>query len=290
MSFINIMNVSKNYPDFKLDSISEEIEEGKITGLIGVNGSGKTTLIKSILNLINVDSGEIKVFNENIIGKKEEYIKNLLGVVLDSGYYYNDITVREASLIYGEVYSSWNKNLFDEKCKLFGLDSQKKISQLSKGMKMKLSVAIATSKNSRGLIMDEPTSGLDPLIRKEILQAFRKYISETNSSLLFSTHITSDLETIADRILLLNKGKVLYHGTKDNFKTMFYKVKFDGDKINDDLYNIKRIGNNEFEGYIEEKNKGKFSNIKECTLEEIMFIIIGREIWVEYIYYLLEKT
>lgn len=220
MSFIKIKNLKKIYPEFQLGEINIDIQDGDIIGLIGINGSGKTTLIKSILNLVKIDNGNIEIFDKKLNRKNEIAIKDELGIVLDSAYFYKKITVKDSGNIFGAIYSTWDKELFNKYCEEFNISQTKCVDQLSKGMSMKLSVAIALSKKCKGLIMDEPTAGLDPLVRKNILLRIKKYIDENNCSMIFSTHITSDIEMIANKIILLDKGKIKFYGGLDEFKNL----------------------------------------------------------------------
>ncbi len=274
MNFIKISNLVKEYPKFRLGPINLNLTNGKIIGLIGINGSGKTTLIKSILNLVNINSGHIEVFGDNILSKNERKIKDKLGIVLDSAYYYKGLTIKETAKIYGEIYSTWSNELFIRYCEEFGLDLSKKIDELSKGMKMKLSVAIAISKESKGLIMDEPTGGLDPLVRKDILKKIKSYVSENDASLLFSTHITSDLDNIADEIVLLHSGKIIFYGSKLDFKKMYVKVTFNKNRINDNIIGIQKLETDTYVGFVKNEDASNFDNCSECTIEEVMLLLI----------------
>lgn len=277
MGFIKISNLVKEYPKFRLGPINLNLDNGKIIGLIGINGSGKTTLIKSILNLVNINSGCIEVFEDDILNKNERKIKNELGIVLDSAYYYSGLSIKDTAKIYGEIYSTWSNELFIKYCKEFGLDLSKKIDELSKGMKMKLSVAIAISKESKGLIMDEPTGGLDPLVRKDILKKIKGYVTENDASLLFSTHITSDLDNIADEIILLHSGKIMFYGNKSDFKKMYMKVTFNKDRISDNIIGIQKIESDTYVGFVKNEEASDFDNCSECTIEEVMLLIIEGE-------------
>lgn len=215
MSYVlEINNLRKTYKGFSLKDINIKLEQGYITGFIGANGAGKSTTIKSILNLINRDSGDVKIFNkDNKTNDKE--LKNKIGVVLDEGYFYEELTLKEMKNIIAPMYSNWNENQFDNYIRRFNLPLDRKISKLSKGMRMKYSIAIALSHNAELFIMDEPTSGLDPIVREELLEILSDIIQEENKTIFFSTHITSDLDKIADYLIIINDGKILLQGAKD---------------------------------------------------------------------------
>ena len=215
MSYVlEINNLRKTYKGFSLKDINIKLEQGYITGFIGANGAGKSTTIKSILNLINRDSGDVKIFNkDNKTNDKE--LKNKIGVVLDEGYFYEELTLKEMKNIIAPMYSNWDENQFNNYIRRFNLPIDRKISKLSKGMRMKYSIAIALSHNAELFIMDEPTSGLDPIVREELLEILSDIIQEENKTIFFSTHITSDLDKIADYLIIINDGKILLQGAKD---------------------------------------------------------------------------
>ena len=207
---IEIKNVSKNYPEFKLDKISFKIPKGTIVGLIGENGAGKTTTIKSILNITNT-TGQIKVFDKDN-KKYEKEIKQDLGVVLDDSFLSEYLTAKGVNTIMKSFYTNWDTEKYFNYLKEFKLPTNKLIKDFSSGMKMKLKIATSISHNPKALILDEPTSGLDPIIRSEILEIFRNYITEDEErSILLSSHITSDLEHIADYIIFIHNGKIIFN-------------------------------------------------------------------------------
>lgn len=228
MSYVlEINNLRKTYKGFSLKDINIKLEQGYITGFIGANGAGKSTTIKSILNLINRDSGDVKIFNkDNKTNDKE--LKNKIGVVLDEGYFYEELTLKEMKNIISPMYSNWDENQFNNYIRRFNLPLDRKISKLSKGMRMKYSIAIALSHNAELFIMDEPTSGLDPIVREELLEILSDIIQEENKTIFFSTHITSDLDKIADYLIIINDGKILLQGAKDEIIEAHRLVK--GDK------------------------------------------------------------
>lgn len=216
---IEIKNLSKTYPDYKLCNISFNLKKGSIMGFIGQNGAGKSTTIKAILNLIKRESGEIKVFGlDNILD--EVNIKERTGVVFDDLNFTETFTLKIINKIMKNLYKSWSSEVFFDYAKRFKLPVNKKIKDFSRGMRMKTSIAAALSHDAELLILDEPTSGLDPIARNEILDLLLEFVVEENRSVLFSSHITGDLERIADYITFIHEGKILFSENKlDLFDT-----------------------------------------------------------------------
>ena len=213
-SILEVKNLNKRFQDFQLNNINFTLPKGFITGFIGPNGSGKTTTIKLIMNLLKKDSGEISVFGMDHI-KYEKEIKNRIGFVYDENHFYEELTVEEMKRIIAPMYIRWDEGTFKNYIKEFGVPLNKKIKELSRGMKVKFSLAIALSHHADLLIMDEPTSGLDPVVRSEILDILYSLIQDENKGVFFSTHITSDLDRIADYIIMIYKGQILFNKTKD---------------------------------------------------------------------------
>lgn len=211
---LEINGLNKSYEGFALRDVSFSLPKGYIMGFVGQNGSGKTTTIRSILNMANIDSGKISVFGLDSVNDSVA-IKERLGVVFDSLYLADHLNVKQIYKQLAPFYKDWSSEEFFRRIKDFGLPDNKKVGDFSKGMKMKLMVAIALSHKAELMILDEPTSGLDPVARDELLDILSEYISDENRSVLFSTHITSDVERIADYITVLHNGKVWFTGTKD---------------------------------------------------------------------------
>lgn len=209
-----VKNLNKKYKDFRLDNISFELQRGYIMGFIGPNGAGKSTTIKLIMNLIKKDSGEIKILGLDSI-KDEVGIKNKIGFVYDENCFYEELTVDETKKLISPFYKKWDEGAYKKYINMFGIPNDRKIKELSKGMKMKFSIAMALSHNAELFIMDEPTSGLDPVIRSELMDILSFVIEDGEKSVFFSTHITSDLERIADYITFLNNGKIVFSEGKD---------------------------------------------------------------------------
>lgn len=212
---MELKNVCKSYEGFKLNNVSFCLPKGSIMGFVGENGAGKTTTIKAILNLIKIDSGSIEVLGLNNI-KHEKQIKEQIGVVFDESYFHDNLKPRDISKIMKDVFSNWDGKLFNYYINRFKLPENKIIKEFSKGMKMKLSIATALSHNPKLLILDEATSGLDPVMRNEILDVFLDFIQDEDHSILISSHITSDLEKIADYITFINQGKIVFSNSKDD--------------------------------------------------------------------------
>ena len=224
-----VTGVTKHYDScFVLDDVTFDLPKGYIMGLIGPNGAGKSTLIKLILNMIRRDHGSIQVLGlDNIID--EEAVKERLGVVFDSSYLYEQWKVSKVERIVAPLYPAWNGDRYRRYLDDFGLggaqNGKKKIKDLSRGMQMKLMLAIALSYDAKLLILDEPTSGLDVLARDELMDMLHAYIEDGEHSVLFSTHITVDLERAADFIAYITGGRLYYTGPKDEFEESFRIVK-----------------------------------------------------------------
>ncbi|HFL3828454.1 TPA: ABC transporter ATP-binding protein [Clostridioides difficile] len=274
---LEINNLRKEFKNFILEDISFKLEPGFIMGFIGPNGAGKSTTIKLIMNLLKKDSGEIKVFGKDHI-KYEKQIKDRIGFVYDENYYYEDLTINQMKNIVASFYTKWDNNKFNYYIKEFDLYPKTKIKTLSKGMKMKFSLAIALSHNADFIIMDEPTSGLDPVFRREILDILYTIIQDDSKSIFFSTHITTDLEKIADYITFINKGKVVFSKSKDEVLESYAIVKGGTDLLDKDTRE-EFIGLREtpvgFEGLINNLDRikrifGSQVLIEKATLEDIM--------------------
>ncbi|WP_312906562.1 ABC transporter ATP-binding protein [Tissierella praeacuta] len=274
---LEIKNLSKDFKKFKLNNISFKLEPGYIMGFIGPNGSGKSTTIKLIMNLLKKDSGEIKVFGKDHIQFEKE-IKNKIGFVYDEFYFYEDLTIKQMKNIIGPFYKEWDDKLFNKYIEDFKLDPSQKIKRLSKGMKMKFSLAVALSHNADLIIMDEPTSGLDPVFRREILDILYNVIQDEKKSIFFSTHITTDLEKIADYITFINNGTIVFSRGKDEILESYGIVKGGNNLLDKDIRK-EFIGLREtkvgFEGLVDNPQKlkrlfGSEVIIERPTLEDIM--------------------
>ena len=211
---IEIKGVSKDYGDFKLDNISFTVPEGSVCGFIGQNGAGKTTTIRIILDAINRDGGEVYLFGKSI-DKDSASLREDIGVVFDEMGFHDFLTARQINTIMKNVYKNWKEEKYFEYLKRFSLPTKKACGSFSRGMQMKLQIAAALSHEAKLLIMDEPTSGLDPIVRNEMLQIFREYVIEEDHTILLSSHITGDLEKLADEVVFIDGGKIVLQGNKD---------------------------------------------------------------------------
>ena len=211
---IEIKGVTKKYDGFTLDNISFEVPKGSIMGFIGQNGAGKTTTIRSLLNITKIDEGEIALLGLDHV-KDEKEIKKRLAVVFDELPFHDFFSANDMAKIFEGMYPQWDSAVYADYLERFQLPRKKKIGQFSKGMKMKLQIACALSHGAELLVMDEATAGLDPVVRDEILHIFMEYLQDGERSILMSSHITSDLEKIADSVTFIDKGKILLSGYKD---------------------------------------------------------------------------
>ncbi|RJE47740.1 sodium ABC transporter ATP-binding protein [Dehalobacter sp. MCB1] len=221
---LEIQGLGKHFSEFEISDVTFSLEKGYVMGLIGPNGSGKTTTIKLIMNLLKKDRGEVKVFGLDHV-KDEKEIKNKIGFVYDENHYYGVLTIEQMKKIVAPMYQYWDERLFQKYLKDFGLNPKQKIDKLSKGMKTKFSLAMALSHHAELIILDEPTSGLDPVFRNELLEILYSLMQDENKAILFSTHITSDLERIADYITFINQGRVVFTSEKDQVLERFSLVK-----------------------------------------------------------------
>ena len=213
---IEIKDLIKQFDNFMLGPINLAIPKGTIVGYIGQNGAGKSTTIKLLLGLLNKDSGEIKILDE--INPNSVALKDKLGIVFDDLLVPEEMTLVDVEKFCSRVYSKWNKNSFYKFKEKFNLPDKKIIKNYSRGMKMKLSMAVALSHNAELLILDEATSGLDPIVREEILDLLLDFMQDENHTILIYSHILSDLEKVADYIAFINDGKILFMETKDELK------------------------------------------------------------------------
>lgn len=212
---LKVENLTKKYDDFLLDKVSFYVPKGNIVGLIGENGAGKSTTINTMLDIIERDSGDIYILDSEK-NKVNNEIREKIGVVFDGNNFPEDLTPQKLNNVLTRIYKNWDDKTFFQYIEKFNLPKTKKIKNFSKGMKMKLSISVALSHNAELLILDEATSGLDPIVRDDILDILLEFVQDENKSILISSHITSDLEKVADYIVFIHKGKVIFEETKDN--------------------------------------------------------------------------
>ena len=278
-----VNGINKSYGDFSLKDVTFALPEGCITGFIGINGAGKTTTLRTLLGLTNKLSGNIQFFGLDM-DKNERQIKDRIGIVLDDGGFYEELTLAEMKSIISSAYTSLSEQDFKRYMNMFSLDPKQKIKTLSKGMKMKYALALALSHNAELLIMDEPTSGLDPLIRSQLLKALTEYMENGGKGVFFSTHITSDLDKIADMLIMVDNGRIVFQEEKDTLLDTYRIVKGDIQSLTDGVRKLflnisetafgftgitKRIS--EVRSYIPD------AIVERATIEDIMLGHIGGE-------------
>lgn len=273
---IEVKNLNKSFSDFNLNNININIPKGKIVGLIGENGAGKTTLIKCIMDTIHKDSGIINIDGHSFTSKD----KDSIGIIFDDSFFIETFRIKDINLICKNIYKKWDEELFYNYMKEFKIPKDKKFKLLSTGMKKKVEIACALSHHPKILILDEPTSGLDPIIRSEVLDIFTDFVKSQENSILLSTHITSDLEHIADDVIFISNGNIIFdkplREVKENYIVLEVK-KDDFKKINKkDILKYKE-NRLDYEILIErkkmKKNYQKYAkNI--TTLDDIMLIVI----------------
>ena len=235
MSIVAIRHLHKSYPAFRLEDVSFDIEAGEITGFIGRNGAGKTTTIKSMLNLIHPESGEITYFDKPLQGNEAE-IKKLLGYSTGTVAWYPRKRIRDIVAVEKRFYDTWDEAAYRKYLTLFGLDENKTARELSEGMKVKCNLLIALSHRARVLILDEPTSGLDPFSRDELLELFGE-LKEDGVAIFFSTHIVSDLEKCADNIVYISRGKIVASLPKMDFIRRYSR---EGESLEETVLRLER--------------------------------------------------
>ena len=280
---IEIKNLTKRYDGFTLDNISFSVPKGSIMGFIGQNGAGKSTTINTILNIIKADSGEIRVFGKDT-RTADVQIKQDIAAVFDELPFHEQLNAKALDKILRRVFKRWNSDVFFGYLERFQLPVKKKFGQFSKGMKMKLQIAAALSHDAKLLIMDEATTGLDPVVRNEIPDIFLEFLQNEEHSILMSSHITSDLEKIADSVTFIDKGRLLLTGYKDDILESHGVIKCskeDYENIGEGDIISARISDFGVEAMVSDKKavSRKYSGlvIDPTTLEEIMLFYVNRD-------------
>lgn len=219
---IDVKGLGKHYGDFALSDVSLSVQAGTVVGLIGSNGAGKTTLLKAILGLITPDGGEVRLFGQDpfAASSKVDAIKQRIGVVLDTCAFPVTGKVRDVGSLGRAAYPQWDAAMFSDLCGRFGLGMKKQVKELSRGMGMKLTLAFALSHDPELLILDEATAGLDPMARDEILDIIRGFMEKDVHAVLMATHITTDLEKIADEVVCIDDGRILFNAPKEEICDM----------------------------------------------------------------------
>ncbi len=280
-NILEIKNLNKKYPNFTLKDVNITLPKGAIMGFIGENGAGKTTTIKAILNIIKDYEGSIKLFDKD---NNDEVVKEDIGVVLDETFFSEILLIKDINPIMQGIFKNWDSNLFFKYLDKFNLNKNQKIKTLSKGMKKKLEIITAISHHPKLLILDEPTSGLDPVARNDVMELFQSFIENEDCAIFFSTHITTDLEHIADYITFINEGKIVLSKTKDEIIDNYGIVKCkstDFQKFFKEDYLKYRKNKYEYEVLVENKKefKKKYHDlvIDKITLEDLMVLMIKGE-------------
>ena len=277
MEILRVENLVKRYETFTLKDVSFALDHGYIMGFIGRNGAGKTTTLKSMLNLVHADSGQVTVMGEDFF-THELSSKQKIGFMFGGIDYYPKTKLKNISRVVKRFYREWNDQQFENYLLRFELDPEKRADQLSDGMRVKFSLALALSHNAQLLILDEPTSGLDPVSRDDLLELFQELIEDGQRSILFSTHITSDLEKCADFITYIKDGEIVASTDKDGFLDAYRLVRGTSEQLTSDL-SARMVGSKShafgFTGLIHTSDLAALSAVRElevapADLESIM--------------------
>lgn len=278
---ILVTDLYKRFDDFTLDHVSFQVPKGRIVGFIGENGAGKSTTIRLILNELKKDSGEIQILG---VDHTAAAVKNQIGIVFDECNFHDIFTAMDMEKILAPVYQSWDRELYRNYLRKFNIPEKKPIRSFSKGMKMKLSIICALAHKPKLLILDEATAGLDPVVREEILDMFLDFLQDEENSIFFSSHITSDIEKIADYVILIHQGKVIFEEQKDDLIYHYGIIKCGKEKfatLSADDYIMHRKTNACVECLVRDKDtvKRKYKDlvVDNVTLEDIMLFYIKGE-------------
>ena len=276
---IEVKHLNKKLDEFKLDDVSIRVPKGKIVGLIGENGAGKTTLIKCILNAMYKDSGQVLLFGENYRNE----LKDQIGIVYDDSFINETFMIKDINMIMSNIYKNWDSKLFYKYIEEYKIPVNKEFKKLSTGMKKKVEIAVAISHHPKVLILDEPTSGLDPVIRSEVLDMFQNFVDNTENSILLSTHITSDLEHIADDVIFISNGKIIFDQKLKDIKNNYIVLEVEKDEFDKiDKHHIIKYKENRLD-YLVLLNKENMQEeynkyIRSITsLDDIMLLYIRGE-------------
>lgn len=284
---IEINGLTVKYDGFTLDNVSFNVPRGSIMGFIGQNGAGKTTTIKALLNVVKRDSGTIQMLGLDNIAD-EVAVKEQMAAVFDELPFHDQLTAKQVNVILRDVYKEWDSTVFKSYLDRLNLPEKKKIGQFSKGMKMKLQIAAALSHNAKLLVMDEATTGLDPVVRNEILDIFLEYLQDENHSILMSSHITTDLERVADSVTFIDRGRLLLSGYKDDILERHGVIKCTkADYKEIDPTDVVSTRLTDFGAEVMVKDKAECRNrysgmiLDHTTLEEIMLFYVnaGKKEW-----------
>lgn len=276
MNAIEVKNLTKKYKGFALENLNLALPQGCIMGLIGENGAGKSTTIKSLLGIIHADSGSIE-----ILGKEPSAdIKQDIGVVLDEVGLPQDFNIKEIQAVMKNTFANWQDDVFANYISKFKLPEKKAFKSFSKGMKMKLGIAIALSHDAKLLILDEPTSGLDPVVRDEIVDIFNDFTRDENHSILISSHIVSDLEKICDYIAFLHNGRLMLCEEKDRLLEQYGFINTTQEQINElDKSAIigKKVNKWGIEALVDREKIPHTFDTKPITIEDLFVFMVKEE-------------
>lgn len=252
---------------FSLRDVTFEVPDGMIVGFVGANGAGKTTTLKCVINAVVPDSGNIEIFGLDA-AEHEEAVKQRIGYAAGAFECFLQLRLGKIAASYSSFFKQWDKDIFDKLCATFGLDTSQRVRELSQGMKVKFALALALSHHAELYIFDEPTSGLDPIIRDEVLELFRDIVSDGKTSILFSTHITSDLDKVADRVVYIDNGAIVLDTPKDELLDSHVLVRGSRESLTAELEEraiaVKR---NEF-GFVALVERSKLPDVTSCTTEK----------------------
>lgn len=281
-NILEVEDLTKQYAGFKLDHVSFSVPKGTIMGLIGENGAGKTTTISAILDLIRKDEGTVRFWGQELSSSRQ--FREDIGVVFDGINFYETLTPAKVGKISAAAYRQWDSSLYRNYLGRFQLPADREIKSMSKGMKMKLCIAIALSHRPKLLILDEATGGLDPVMRDDILDVFLDFVQDEEHSILMSSHITSDLEKIADYITFIHQGKVLFCKTKDELRYRYGIIRCGAavfDRI--DREEILALRKEDYQWNVlvadREKARRKYKDavVDDATIDDIMLLYVKGE-------------
>lgn len=282
MNAVEFRHVYKKRKNFSIENLNITIPRGYITGFIGPNGSGKTTTIQMLMDIVQADQGEIKIFDKS---HKNHQVKQNIGFVYDDLYMYEDFTIKKMKSFIAPLYETWNEELFKKYLRMFELPYGQRIKQFSKGMKMKCSLLFALAHEPEFIVMDEPTSGLDPIFRRELLEILQELMVRENQTIFISTHITTDLDRIADHIIFIHNGQIVFQKSMEEIREHFHLVKGSLALLDSDTRNLfTNVRENSlgftalFEG--EPSLFKEFADeivIEPATLEDVMYFMTRKE-------------
>lgn len=281
-NILEVRNLTKQYEDFTLDHVSFSIPKGTIMGLIGENGAGKSTTINAILDLIHKDDCTVTFWGQELSSAKQ--LKEDIGVVFDGINFYETLTAAKVGKISQTAYKQWNDRLYREYLNRFQLPADKEIKTFSKGMKMKLCIAVALSHKPKLLILDEATSGLDPVMRDDILDVFLEFVQDEEHSILISSHITTDLEKVADSITFIHQGKVLFCKAKDELLYQYGIIRCGAAAFNEiDKSEILAYRKEDYQRNVlvadKEKARRRYKNVvvDDVSIDDILLLYVKGE-------------